>query len=63
MSKKEITAPVEGCTKCWCGAKYWDFRGDGIFCHSCGERFYAWHFILDQDGIPQVTLDGISLVW
>ncbi len=29
------THPIEGCTFCGCGSKYWD----GDICHSCGERF------------------------
>lgn len=59
--------PVEGCTRCWCGAKYWDFRSHGIFCHSCGERFYDWQYALDAEGIPQtkdaVALDSDHRVW
>ena len=27
--------PQEGCTRCWCGSKYWD----GDICHSCGEKW------------------------
>lgn len=51
--------PVEGCTRCWCGAKYWD----GLTCASCGEIFKERDYVLDEDKIPQPTLDGISVVW
>lgn len=27
--------PEEGCTRCYCGAKYWD----GTRCASCGEEW------------------------
>jgi hypothetical protein len=27
--------PKEGCTRCACGAKYWD----GLTCHSCGAKY------------------------
>ena len=28
-------APIEGCTRCYCGAKYWD----ADVCHSCGDKY------------------------
>jgi hypothetical protein len=34
--------PTEGCTRCWCGAKYWD----GFTCHSCG---HPYHPDMDKD--------------
>lgn len=27
--------PIEGCTRCDCGCKYWD----GNVCHSCGSKY------------------------
>lgn len=65
--------PVEGCTRCWCGCKYWDFnayRNPGLsewFCHSCEEPFRTWQYALDSEGIPQtkdaVELDNHHRVW
>jgi len=34
------TAPIEGVTRCPCGAKYWD----GNVCHSCGETFRSSNY-------------------
>lgn len=56
--------PVEGCTKCWCGCKYWYVEHDArSTCAGCGEDFKERDYVLDEDGIPQVTLDGVSTVW
>jgi hypothetical protein len=36
--------PAEGCTRCDCGAKYWD----GLICHSCKEPFKPWLYEWDE---------------
>ena len=35
MRKVIEVHPQEGCTRCWCGSKYWD----GDICHSCGTKY------------------------
>jgi len=42
---------LEGVVRCYCGAKYWETKGDGIYCVSCGENAVeipeAWAVVLE----------------
>lgn len=59
---EEELVPLEGCTRCWCGAKYWDVLDTGTFCASCGEPFRPWQYVADAYGVPQPSLDGETQV-
>ena len=39
IGKEEMDNAVEaleGVVRCHCGVKYWDNRGDGVYCADCG---------------------------
>jgi len=42
---------LEGLVRCYCGAKYWENKGDGVHCVSCGENAIevpeAWAVVLE----------------
>lgn len=40
MTTTKTKLPQEGCTRCHCGAKYWD----GDICHSCGTKWDGFDY-------------------
>ena len=57
-------APLEGCDRCHCGAKYWD----GNVCHSCGEKWRpvvigvtAAHYVGDPDADVRPLLLSLAM--
>lgn len=58
MTTATLENPVEGCTRCACGAKYWDLINQSWICASCKE---PWDGQDHTDDLPYEPAHPVSL--